>query len=213
MIQQLIESPKVFIPTAQNIIESVGKDGTGTGNILLKHVLVITAEEKNGNERYYSKPLWEREVDSFNKKIQQKTTECVGELDHPEDSIINLKNGSHIMRSLLWEENNVFADIEILCDVGPKGNEAGRILGSYLRNGLAVGFSTRGMGSLEQMGEVLEVQDDFEFTTIDAVSNPSNVGSWSKLNESKNPLNNHYFQLNQMITEILCSKGTCPVIN
>jgi len=206
--QLLIERPVIFKPNSSNIIESLGNNN---GNILLKHVLVITAEEKNGNGRVYPIELWQREVSKFQQKIKDRTTEGVGELDHPDSEIINLKNGSHIMRSLEWEGNEVYADIEIMCDPGTKGNEAGRILGSYLRNGLAIGFSTRGLGSLKQVGEIMEVQDDFNFITIDAVSNPSNHGSWSRINESKDIKNNPYIKVNSIITELLCAQGTCPI--
>lgn len=206
----LVEAPKLFVPNHENVIRNI--HGSDNGNILLKHVLIITAEEKNGNGRVYPAELWKRETEKFVSKIKAKTTECVGELDHPESSIINLKNGSHIIRSLVWEGKECYSDIEILCDPGPKGNEAGRILGSYLRNDLAVGFSTRGQGSLKQKGEVMEVQDDFDFITVDAVSNPSNQGSWSKLNESLDKSKSiSYDKVNEIITEILCSNGTCPV--
>jgi hypothetical protein len=208
MKQLLIESPILFSPTSQNLVEGIENNG----NILLKNVLVITAESTNGNGRVYPINLWEREVENFQNKIKQNTTEIVGELDHPESQVINLRNGSHIIRKLMWEDKNVLADIEILCDLGPRGNEAGRILGSYLRNGLAIGFSTRGMGSLEQKGNVMEVQDDFEFLTIDAVSNPSNKGSWGRLNESQQSTLDPYNKVNLIITDILCSQGRCPII-
>jgi len=212
MKELLVGQPILFSPagSAQNIVESI--QGSNNGNILLKNVLVITAENENGNGRVYPIELWEREITKFQEKIKQSTTECVGELDHPESQVINLRNGSHIIRRLEWEGKKVLADIEILCDPGPMGNEAGRILGSYLRNKLAIGFSTRGMGSLKQKGSVMEVQDDFDFLTIDAVSNPSNHGSWGKINESltKSELNK-YSKVNSIITEILCANGSCPI--
>lgn len=204
----LIGAPKIISPKSQNIVEAI--ESSNNGNILLKNVLVITAEEENGNGRYYPKKLWERELNKFIQKIQDATTETVGELDHPDSQIINLKNGSHIIRSLKWIGDEVRADIEILCDMGPKGNEAGRILGSYLRNGLAIGFSTRGLGSIEQRGDIMEVQDDFEFLTIDAVSNPSNQGSWGRLNENKQS-KDPYHKIHSIITDILCSNGSCPI--
>lgn len=204
----LIGAPKIISPKSQNIVEAI--ESSNNGNILLKNILVITAEEENGNGRYYPKKLWERELNKFVQKIQESTTETVGELDHPESQIINLKNGSHIVRSLRWVGDEVRADIEILCDTGPKGNEAGRILGSYLRNGLAIGFSTRGLGSMEQKGDIMEVQDDFEFLTIDAVSNPSNQGSWGRLNENKQS-KDPYYKVHSIITDILCSNGSCPI--
>jgi hypothetical protein len=204
----LIGVPKIISPKSQNIVEAI--ESSNNGNILLKNVLVITAEEENGNGRYYPKKLWERELNKFIQKIQEATTETVGELDHPDSQIINLKNGSHIIRSLKWVGDEVRADIEVLCDMGPKGNEAGRILGSYLRNGLAIGFSTRGLGSIEQRGDIMEVQDDFEFLTIDAVSNPSNQGSWGRLNENKQS-KDPYYKIHSIITDILCSNGSCPI--
>lgn len=210
MKQLLIERPIIFTPTIQNIVEHVmGKDN---GNIMLKNVLLTTVEKENGNGRVYPKPLWEREINKFAEKIRQKTTETVGELDHPATAIINLRNGSHAIREVWWDGDQVRCNIEVFCDPGPKGNESGRILGSYLRNGLAVGFSTRGEGSLQQIGEVMEVQSDFQFITLDSVSNPSNAGSWSRLNESQgNNKINPYNRVNNIITEILCAKGSCPI--
>ncbi len=210
MKQLLIEAPIIFKPTPNQLNEGMGKDN---GNILLEGVLIITADKQNGNSRVYKKELWEREIEKFQDKIKNQTTETVGELDHPETTIINLKNGSHCIRKVWWEGNLVKADIEVFSDPGPKGNEAGRIFGTYLRNGLAVGFSTRGEGSLEQNGEVMEVQDDFTFVTVDAVSNPSNQGSWSRLNESNGEKNivNPYNKVNNILTDILCSNGSCPL--
>lgn len=208
-MELLIESPIVYRPDRQTILE--GLKASPNGNLFLKNVLIITAEEKNGNGRYYPIELWEREIASFQKKIEQGTTETCGELDHPDSTIINLKNASHCFRQVWWEGKNVKANIEIFCSAGLEGNEAGRCLGSFLRNGLAVGFSTRGLGSLKQNGDILEVQDDFAFLTADAVSNPSNFGSWAKLNESKTQILDPYSRVNSIVTEIMCSKGTCPI--
>lgn len=206
----LIEKPIIYRPSKQIITEAIQK--SGNGNLFLNNVLIITAEEKNGNSRFYPKPLWEREIEKFQQKIAQGTTETCGELDHPDSTIINLKNASHCFRKVWWEGYDVKANIEIFCSAGLEGNEAGRCLGSFLRNGLAVGFSTRGLGSLKESGDVMEVQDDFSFLTIDAVSNPSNFGSWSKLNESKQSnINDKYSKVNNIVTEILCSNGSCPI--
>jgi hypothetical protein len=212
MKELLISNPVLYSPPKSNILESTRI--SNNGNILLRDVLVITAEEENGNGRVYPIELWEREISKFQQKIKNSTTECIGELDHPDSSVINLRNGSHIVRKLNWEGKRVLADIEILCDIGPKGNEAGRILGSYLLNGLAIGFSTRGMGSLKEENGRMKVQDDFDFVTIDAVSNPSNQGSWGVLKEGMNEDNKRdkYYNINKIITQILCSNGSCPII-
>ena len=186
---------------------------TAGGNLFIKGILA-TAGVKNGNGRYYSKDLWEREINKFQQKISNSTTETVGELDHPDSSVINLSNGSHVVRKLYWDGNQVIGIIEIFCDEGPQGTPAGRIAGAMLRNNLAMGISSRGMGSLVKVEEMLEVQDDFELLTWDLVSNPSNPGSYMKktngLNENKNN-NKNYNRVNSIITDILCSNGTCPI--
>jgi hypothetical protein len=209
MKELLISQPILFTPPKSSVLESIRS--SNNGNILLKNILVITAEEENGNGRIYPIELWEREITKFQQKINKSTTECVGELDHPDSTIVNLRNGSHIIRKLFWEDKKVLADIEILCDVGPKGNEAGRILGSYLLNGLSIGFSTRGMGSLKEENGVMKVQEDFDFVTIDAVSNPSNQGSWGTLKENMDPSIKDYTKIHALITEILCANGSCPI--
>jgi hypothetical protein len=202
----LIEKPILLKYTPSLLKESIEKN---TGNLILRSVPIITAEEENGNGRYYRKDLWEREMSKFKKKIDEATTESCGELDHPDSEIINLSNISHCFRDIKWDGKIVKADIEVFCSEGVKGTPSGRILGAFLHNGLAVGFSTRGTGTLKQVGDIMEVQDDFAYITTDAVSNPSNYGSWSRLNENKQIQS--YSNLDKIIKEILCSKGNCPL--
>jgi hypothetical protein len=126
-------------------------------------------------------------------------------------SIINLKNVSHIIREVRWDEDKVIGKIEIL------PTTSGNILKALIENNVTVGVSSRGMGSLKQIGETLEVQDDFELLCWDFVSTPSNPGSYMHsikegLNESFNPqLKNKYNKVNSIITEILCANGSCPI--
>ncbi len=205
----LIETQK-FHPNPIQLAEGI-KSG---GNIIVEGILA-TVEVKNGNGRYYKRDLWERELKKFNEKISQKSTETCGELDHPESQIINLQNSSHAIRKLWWDGDNIMGTIEIFADPGPLGTDAGRIAGALIRNGLTLGVSSRGMGSLKQMGEVMEVQDDFELLTWDLVSNPSNPNSWMKngqLNESQSTFLHKYARTNALITEILCAKGSCPIL-
>ena len=214
MEAQLLVELNNFIPIHQQIVENVNGNG---GNIFVEGILATT-EKINGNGRYYSRELWEREIAKFQKKIEARSTETCGELDHPESSIINLQNSGHAIRKLWWDGDRVMGRIEIFSEVdGPntKGNPIGRITASYLRNNLTIGISSRGMGSLKQVGEVMEVQDDFQLLTWDFVSNPSNPNSWMKqstsLNESQIPTFNKYNKVQSIITEILCSNGNCPI--
>jgi len=210
MPKQILIETRQFKPNPVTITEVSGDLG---GNIMVEGILA-TVEVKNGNGRYYKKDLWEREIDNFQKKINQKSTETCGELDHPDSQIINLKNASHAIRSLRWDGNEIIGTVEIFCDPGDKGTNSGRIAGAIVRNGLIIGISSRGMGSLKQVGEIMEVQDDFELLTWDLVSNPSNPDSWmlnSSLNENNSNTSDPYSKVNSIITEILCANGTCPI--
>lgn len=168
---------------------------------------LATAEQKNGNGRYYSKELWERELNKYLDLV--KSRRAMGELDHPESQVINLKNVSHIVTNFWWEGNDVLGDIEILPT--PSGN----ILKALIENNIIVGVSSRGMGSLEEKQGILEVQDDFELLCFDFVSTPSNQNSLfalkENLNESYNSNIKDYTKINNIIHEILCSKGSCPI--
>ena len=166
--------------------------------------ILATAEVKNGNGRYYSKDLWNREMDKYNELIEQRRS--MGELDHPESTVINLKNVSHLISDYWWDGDNVMGKIEIL------PTPSGQILKELIKAGVTVGVSSRGMGSLEQNGGVMEVQDDFELLCWDFVSTPSNPGSFMHtLNEGKQVITYDYTSVNKIVHEILCSKGNCPI--
>jgi hypothetical protein len=179
-----------------------------SGNPLVEGILA-TAEVKNGNGRYYSKDLWEREIDKYMSCV--KENRATGELDHPDSTIISLKNVSHIIRELWWDGDKVMGKLEILPTV------SGNILKALIENNVMVGVSSRGMGSLKEMNEgTLEVQDDFELVAWDFVSTPSNPGSYMHLvkeglNEGVEHQPYKYFKVNSIITDILCANGTCPI--
>ena len=132
----------------------------------------------------------------------------MGELDHPESQIINLQNVSHNIADMWWDGDNVMGKIEIL------PTPAGNILKALVESGITVGVSSRGMGSLEDKGGILEVQDDFELLCWDFVSTPSNPDSYMHLIKEGLDFSsqNKYTKANSIITEILCSNGQCPII-
>ena len=198
--QLLIETHSISITPIQ-LTENVNKKN---GNLLVEGILA-TAEVKNGNGRYYSKSLWNREMSKYKELVEQRR--AMGELDHPDSQVVNLKNVSHIITEYWWDGDNVMGKIEILPT--PSGN----ILKELIKSGVTVGVSSRGMGSLEQNGNVMEVQDDFELLCWDFVSTPSNPGSYmTTLNEGKQVVTYNYANVNKVIHEILCSKGSCPII-
>ena len=198
MKQVLIET-QAFNAKPFTLTESVAP----SGNPLVEGILA-TAEVKNGNGRYYSKDLWEREINKY--KVLVDENRATGELDHPDASIINLKNVSHIIRDMWWDGDNVIGKIEVL------PTSAGNILKALIENNVQVGVSSRGMGSLEDRDGVLEVQDDFELLCWDFVSTPSNPGSYMHLTEGKEIQENKYLKINTLLSEILCANGTCPII-
>jgi len=170
------------------------------GNPMVEGILA-TAEVKNGNGRYYPRELWEREIDKYMESVKQNR--ALGELDHPESSVINLKNVSHNITEMWWDGDKVLGKIEILPT--PSGN----ILKALIENNITVGVSSRGMGSLEDRGGVLEVQDDFELLCWDFVSTPSNPGSYMEIvTEGKMAQINKYQGVNSIVNEILCA-NTC----
>ena len=199
MKKLLIETHAIKISPSQ-----ITEDISGGKSPLLVEGVLATAEVKNGNGRYYSKGLWEREMDKYNELIEQRRS--MGELDHPESSVVNLKNVSHLISEYNWDGDNVMGKIEVLPT--PSGN----ILKELIKSGVTVGVSSRGMGSLEDRGGVMEVQDDFELLCWDFVSTPSNPGSYMHMiKEGKEIVQYDYTKVNQIVTEILCSKGNCPI--
>jgi len=154
---------------------SVNEDASG--RTLVKGVLQRSGAE-NQNGRVYPKNILEREVDKYQTLIKERR--ALGELDHPDSSVINLKNVSHNIREVHWEGNDVVGTVEILPT--PSGN----ILKELLRAGILLGISSRGMGSVSNIGEgKVEVGSDFELIGWDFVSNPSTHGAFmTPMNES-----------------------------
>lgn len=206
MSQLLVE---VNFLNPNKLLKEAIKPSKDTGNLIIHNVILATAEVKNGNGRFYPKPIWEREIEKYNTE-KVAIGNALNELDHPDSNIINLKNVSHVVRKIWWDGNKIMGDIEVLPT--PSGN----IMKTLIENNVTIGLSTRGMGSLKQSGDVMEVQEDFELIAIcDAVSTPSNPGSWIKdsnvLNENYTPILNKYSKVNTIITDILCSQGQCPI--
>tara|TARA_R110001592_G_scaffold94533_3_gene273514 strand:- start:6185 stop:6799 length:615 start_codon:yes stop_codon:yes gene_type:complete len=204
MVQTLIDT-QIFKIAPQAITEALK---TENGNLIVEGRLQ-SAEVENGNGRSYPKKILEREVNNY---IEGpiKENRALGELDHPDSSIINLKNVSHNIKNIRWDGDDVIGTIEILPT--PSGN----ILTQLFKNGITVGVSSRGMGSLTDRGGVQEVQDDFELLCWDFVSTPSTPGAYvHPIQEGLNTDINTSFQyqeVNKIITEILCNNGCCPII-
>lgn len=174
--------------------------------------LVVTgvlqrADAKNQNGRIYPRRILERECTRYMQN-EVKQRRALGELDHPDSQIVNLKNASHLITEMWWEGDDLMGKVEILHS--PSGN----ILRSLFEAGVTLGISSRGMGSVKHLseGDAVEVQDDFELTTFDFVSTPSTHGAYLfPVNEGyKAPsAYDHYVAgTHQLVTEIICDLST-----
>ena len=199
-MKQVLIDTQLFHLSPQQLLEA-----KVTGGNLMVEGRLQTAETKNGNGRRYPREILEREVERY-KDGPIRENRALGELDHPDSQIINLKNVSHNIKDIWWDGNDVVGKIEILPT--PSGN----ILTQLFKNGITVGVSSRGMGSLKPIGETQEVQDDFELLCWDFVSTPSTPGAYvHPISEGLVPVTTDYTKINEIITEILCNNGQCPI--
>ena len=136
------------------------------------------AECLNGNGRVYSHPILQREIRNYQKAV--KEGRALGELDHPPEAVINLRNVSHKVTEIWMDGKKVMGKIEVL------PTPAGQTLRSLIDSGCKVGISSRGLGSVMESNGKTVVQDDFQLICFDVVSEPSTPGAWmdySPLNE------------------------------
>ena len=139
------------------------------GKVILKGVLQ-KAETVNQNGRVYPLPILEREVTNYQKFIRENR--ALGECDHPESSVVELKNVSHIIREAYLEGNVVHGTVELL------DTPCGKLLQSLVESNVKLGISSRGVGSTKRDGEYQVVQDDFQLICWDFVSEPSTPGAF-----------------------------------
>ena len=140
---------------------------------MIVHGVLQRANAKNQNGRVYPREILERESDKYTASfVKQKR--AMGELDHPESSVVNLQNVSHNVTEMHWEGQNLVGTVEVL------GTPSGNILKELFKAGIKLGISSRGMGSVEPMqeGDGQQVGQDFELIAFDFVSNPSTHGAF-----------------------------------
>ena len=132
--------------------------------------LMQEADVLNGNGRVYTPDILKREVENYKKAVKERR--ALGELDHPDDSVINLKNASHLVVDVWTEGNKVMGKIEVL------DTPSGRILKDLIKAGVKLGISSRGLGSLKKKEGRDYVQDDFQLICFDMVSEPSTPNAY-----------------------------------
>lgn len=205
MNKQLLIEYSAFQPLPQSLTEA---KRLSNGNMVVSG-LVQATDKPNANRRIYP---YQTLFEQVKKYIAGPIAEnrALGELDHPESSIINLKNVSHNIIRLYWEGKDLYGDVEILPT--PSGN----ILKELFKNNITVGISSRAMGSVTPIGEgLVQVEDDLDLICWDFVSTPSTYGAYMKpvggLRESvDHTIVKPTSRVNQLISEIICSQsGVC----
>ena len=180
MSKQLLVDYIPFEITREQINEAISKNG---GRLVVKGVLQ-RAEAKNQNGRVYPRETLMREDKKY-ADVQIKERRALGELDHPDSSVVNLNNASHNILEMHWKGDDLLGTVEVL------GTPAGNILKELFKSGIKLGISSRGLGSVKEIHEdggddTVEVQPDFELIAFDFVSNPSTHGAFlSPTNEGK----------------------------
>jgi hypothetical protein len=209
MSKQLIVEYMPFKPVG-SLNEQSGDAYGIPGGIVVQGVLQ-RAGAKNQNGRVYPKNILMRECQRYQREYIDQHR-ALGELDHPESSVVNLNNVSHNVLKIWWNGDDLLGAVQIL--ETPSGN----ILKSLFKAGITLGISSRGMGSVKELRSegVVEVQEDFELICWDFVSNPSTQGAFMRptgMNEStdKSIATNKYSGVNSIITSILCDDGKCRI--
>jgi len=163
---QVINSYATFDYTPEMVKES---RELNDGKVLMKGILQ-KAETVNQNGRIYPKAILEREIRNYQKFIQE--SRALGECDHPDSSVVELKNVSHIIREAYLDGDVVYGTVELL------DTPCGKILQSLVESGVKLGISSRGVGSTKRQGQYQIVQDDFQLICWDFVSEPSTPGAF-----------------------------------
>jgi hypothetical protein len=197
---KLLNSYEVFDYTPDMIKESRDKNN---GKVVMKGILQ-KADTLNQNGRIYPMSVLEREIRNYQKFIAENR--ALGELDHPDSSVVNLKNVSHVIKEAHLEKGVVYGTVELL------DTPSGKILQSLVESGVKLGISSRGVGSVKKQGDYHVVQDDFQLICWDYVSEPSTPGAFMlpegrtiNSNELRNIFNKSD-RIDRIVNDILSSK-------
>jgi len=205
MSRELLVDYLPFEVKSEQINESLKENN---GKLIVKGVLQ-RAESKNQNGRVYPREVLVREAKKYS-STYIKERRAMGELDHPDSSVVNLQNVSHNIKEMHWLGDDLLGTVEIL------GTPSGNILKELFKAGIKLGISSRGMGSVETIGEAedgvetTQVQPDFELIAFDFVSNPSTQGAFMyPMNENvdrQNPIGRacgNYCRAEDIINKII----------
>tara|TARA_B100000287_G_scaffold72437_1_gene64051 strand:+ start:2522 stop:3133 length:612 start_codon:yes stop_codon:yes gene_type:complete len=183
----------------QDMLTEAEKRYVKNGGMILTGKLQ-EAEVQNGNGRVYPKKILEREMKNYAMLI--KESRALGELDHPDDSVINLKNASHMVTDAWWDGNNVMGKVKVL------NTPSGKILQQLVNDGVKLGISSRALGSVNESEGQTVVQEDLQLICFDFVSEPSTPNAYMALKEAKDirietDIFDKKYKLNRLLNEII----------
>ena len=181
----------------QDLLTEDEKKFIAEGGLILSGVMQ-RADAQNGNGRIYPHKILAREMENYSKLVKERR--ALGELDHPDDSVINLKNASHMVTEVWWDGKDVMGKVQVL------NTPSGQILKALVESGVKLGISSRGLGSVHESSQGTIVEDDFQLICFDFVSEPSTTGAFM-MKEHKEPnVFTKADKINRMLNDILSDK-------
>jgi hypothetical protein len=180
----------------QDLLTEDEKRYVADGGMILSGIMQ-KADHVNGNGRVYPHKVLMKEIKNYGKLVKERR--ALGELDHPEDSVINLKNASHLVTDIWMEGKDVKGKIKVL------DTPSGKVLQELVRAEVNVGISSRGMGSVTESNGQTMVEDDFQLICFDMVSEPSTPGAFmmKEAKDYKNEVFTKADRINRLLNEVL----------
>ena len=180
----------------QDLLTEDEKRFVADGGMILSGIMQ-KADHVNGNGRVYPHKVLMKEIKNYEKLVKERRS--LGELDHPEDSVINLKNASHLVTDIWMEGKDVKGKIKVL------DTPSGKVLQELVRAEVNVGISSRGMGSVTESNGQTMVEDDFQLICFDMVSEPSTPGAFmmKEAKDYKNEVFTKADRINRLLNEVL----------
>lgn len=179
----------------EDLLTEEEKRDVKENNALYLSGVMQRADALNGNKRRYPRSVLEREVKNYEKLI--KENRALGELDHPDDQVVNLKNASHMVTGVWWDGDDVKGKVKIL------NTPSGQILRSLVEGGVKLGISSRGMGSVHENNGETVVEDDFNLICFDFVSEPSTHGAFMMKESKQSNIITKSDRINRILNDIV----------
>ena len=180
----------------QDLLTEDEKRYVAAGGMILSGIMQ-KADTVNGNGRIYPHKVLMKEVENYGKLVKDRR--ALGELDHPEDSVINLKNASHLVTEIWWRDTDVMGKVKVL------DTPSGKVLQELVKSGVSLGISSRGMGSVREDQSQTIVEEDFQLICFDFVSEPSTPGAFmmKEAREYQNKVFIKADRINRLLNEVL----------